>query len=194
VGWQQPASTRPSAWLIYDCRYGPRNPLPGRHARTPAGRARAVWAVDRAKRSLGVGLSPLPAGRQGRRSRRWGLAHRAAQRVHTPHAQKQVTDRGMGTRGGAVYRINGLRPPDSAFFILPSAFPLGGASGFVPRGVKASGGLVSIVRTSARLKSPPRHRGEEHLGPEYDILTNPFRPLTIRRYTPCRLLRRLQCW
>ena len=35
------------------------------------------------------------------------------------------------------YRINGLRPPDSACFILPSAFPLAGASGFVPRRVKA---------------------------------------------------------
>jgi hypothetical protein len=39
-----------------------------------------------------------------------------------PHAQNQVADRGMGTRGTAVYRIDGLRPPDSAFFLLP--FPL----------------------------------------------------------------------
>jgi hypothetical protein len=31
-----------------------------------------------------------------------------------------------------------------------------------------------IAEPSVRLKSPPRHRGEEHLGPEYDILTTPI--------------------
>ena len=34
--------------------------------------------------------------------------------------------------------------------------------------MKAGRGSGSILRTSARLKGPPRHRGEEHLGPEYD--------------------------
>ena len=53
----------------------------------------------------------------------------------------------MGMRGGAFYRINGLRPPDSAIFILPSAFPLSGGGVFAAQGVKASGGIVSIVRT-----------------------------------------------
>jgi hypothetical protein len=79
-------------------------------------------------------------------------------------------------RGGANHRANGLRPPDSALFILPAAFLLGGATGFVPRGVQAGGGWVSMVSASACLKSPPRHRGKEHLGPEYDILTNRHPP------------------
>ena len=60
---------------------------------------------------------------------------------------------------------------------------------FVPRGVKAGGGLVSFGRTSARLKGPPRHRGEEHLGPEYHILTN--RPPSVEA---ARSLARRSSW
>ena len=43
-----PPPLDPRAWLISDCRYGPRNPLPGRHARTtgrPCGGRSGRWIV-----------------------------------------------------------------------------------------------------------------------------------------------------
>ena len=66
------------------------------------------------------------------------MAHRAAQRVHTSDPRNQVAGGEMGMRGGAVGSTNEIRPYDSAFCMLPSDFPLGGARVFVLQDLNAS--------------------------------------------------------
>ena len=44
----------------------------------------------------------------------------------------------MGLRGGAVCNANEIRPHDSAFCMLPSDLPLGGARVFVLQDLNAS--------------------------------------------------------
>jgi hypothetical protein len=113
----------------------------GRHARTPAGPAEAVWSVDRARRPGGVGLSPLPAGRQrGRprasvRAKGGGPARPRARPVESCCGRRE----GHAGRGDLPHQ----RILHSSFFLLPF---LGGAGVSAAERVQADGGLVSIVR------------------------------------------------
>src|ERR1035441_6455212 len=66
------------------------------------------------------------------------LAHGAAQRVYTPDPRNQVAGGGMGMRGGVVCNTNEIRPHDSAFCMLPSDLPLGGARLFVLQDLNSS--------------------------------------------------------
>jgi hypothetical protein len=66
------------------------------------------------------------------------MAHRAAQRVHTPDPRNQVAGGGMGMRGGAVCNTNEIRPHDSAFCVLPSDLPLGDTRVLVQQDLNAS--------------------------------------------------------